>query len=142
MSLTFKQYLIVAVTLIFLLSLVFVQWMETARKAEEAGIRPPHISVPANSRECVECHAEENPGIVAHWEGITHAEKGVGCVECHFGHLYEKNPQSHQGLRVRLFRYHVGSFVDFGRFVNIVRRYSPVRGFFLKMFGGVSVSCT
>ena len=64
MTLEAKRYIIAALGTLFLLSLVLVQWMETARKAEEAGLRPPRISVPAESRECVECHAEENPGIV------------------------------------------------------------------------------
>ncbi|MDH4045513.1 MAG: multiheme c-type cytochrome [Gemmatimonadota bacterium] len=74
--------------------------METARKAEEAGIRPPHISVPASSRECVECHAEENPGIVAHWEGSTHAEKGVGCIECHRAAVEEADSYLHHGAQI------------------------------------------
>ena len=64
MTLETKRIVIAALGGLFLLSLVLVQWMETARKAEEAGIRAPHVSVPASSRECVECHAEENPGIV------------------------------------------------------------------------------
>ncbi len=83
MTLETKRYVIAGLGALFLLSLVFVQWMETARKAEEAGLRRPHISVPANSKECVDCHHQANPGIVSHWEDSTHAEKGVGCVECH-----------------------------------------------------------
>ena len=83
MTLETKRYVIAGLGALFLLSLIFVQWMETARKAEEAGLRRPHIAVPANSKECVDCHHQANPGIVAHWEGSTHAEKGVGCVECH-----------------------------------------------------------
>ena len=58
MTLETKRIVIAALGGLFLLSLVLVQWMETARKAEEAGIRAPHVSVPASSRECVECHAE------------------------------------------------------------------------------------
>jgi hypothetical protein len=100
MTLETKRIVIAALGGLFLLSLVFVQWMETARKAEEAGIRPPHISVPASSRECVECHAEENPGIVAHWEGSTHAEKGVGCVECHQAELEEADSYLHHGEQI------------------------------------------
>jgi len=83
MSLETKRYIIAGLAALFILSLVFVQWMETARRAEEAGLRAPTISVPASSRECVDCHAEVNPGVVNHWEGSTHAETGVGCVECH-----------------------------------------------------------
>ena len=58
MTLETKRYVIAALGGLFLVSLILVQWMETARKAEEAGLRPPSVSVPAASRECVECHAE------------------------------------------------------------------------------------
>ena len=75
MTLETKRYVIAALAGLFLLSLVFVQWMETARKAEEAGLREPSIAVPASSEACVDCHAEENPGIVTHWVGSTHAER-------------------------------------------------------------------
>ncbi|MDH5197917.1 MAG: multiheme c-type cytochrome, partial [Gemmatimonadota bacterium] len=100
MTLETKRYVIAGLGGLFLLSIVLVQWMETARKAEEAGIRPPHISVPASSRECVECHAEENPGIVAHWEGSTHAEKGVGCIECHRAAVEEADSYLHHGAQI------------------------------------------
>jgi hypothetical protein len=100
MSLETKRIVIASLGGLFLLSLVLVQWMETARKAEEAGIRPPSVSVPASSRECVECHAEENPGIVAHWEGSTHAEKGVGCVECHQAAREEADSYLHHGEEI------------------------------------------
>jgi hypothetical protein len=100
MTLETKRYVIAGLGGLFLLSIVLVQWMETARKAEEAGIRPPHVSVPASSRECVECHAEENPGIIAHWEGSTHAEKGVGCIECHRATMEEADSYLHHGAQI------------------------------------------
>ena len=100
MTLETKRIVIAALGGLFLLSLVLVQWMETARKAEEAGLRAPHISVPAASRECVNCHAEENPGIVAHWEGSTHAEKGVGCLECHTAVIEEADSYLHHGEQI------------------------------------------
>ena len=100
MTLETKRYVIAGLGGLFLLSIVLVQWMETARKAEEAGIRPPHISIPASSRECVECHAKENPGIVAHWEGSTHAEKGVGCIECHRAAQEEADSYLHHGAQI------------------------------------------
>jgi hydroxylamine dehydrogenase len=100
MTLETKRYVIAGLGGLFLLSIVLVQWMETARKAEEAGIRPAHISIPASSRECVECHAKENPGIVAHWEGSTHAEKGVGCIECHRAAPEEADSYLHHGAQI------------------------------------------
>ncbi len=100
MTLETKRIVIATLGGLFLISLILVQWMETARKAEEAGLRAPYVSVPAASRECVECHAEENPGIVAHWEGSTHAEKGVGCVECHRAELEEADSYLHHGEQI------------------------------------------
>lgn len=83
MSLRAKQIIIAVLGFIFLLSLVFVQWVEVTRKQEEAGLIAHHVAVPVNSRQCVECHAKSSPGIIDHWKGSTHAVKGVGCVECH-----------------------------------------------------------
>lgn len=100
MNLETKRWIIAGLGALFLLSLVLVQWMETARKAEEAGLRAPHISVPASSESCVECHAQANPGIVAHWEGSTHAEKGVGCVECHVARDRDPDAFQHYGAQI------------------------------------------
>ena len=83
MSLDTKRFIIGGLGIVFLLSLVLVQWTETIRRAEEAGLRSPRITPPAGSLGCVECHAQTNPGIISHWRGSTHAETGVGCVECH-----------------------------------------------------------
>ncbi len=100
MTLETKRLVIAGLGGLFLLSLVFVQLMETMRKAEEAGLRDPHVSVPASSRDCVDCHAEENPGIVAHWTGSTHAEKGVGCVECHQASEEDVDSHLHRGVMI------------------------------------------
>ena len=100
MKLETKRIVIASLGGLFLLSLVFVQWMETARKAEEAGLREAHISVPADSRECVDCHAEENPGIVSHWNGSMHAEAGIGCMSCHEAEMEEADSYLHHGVYI------------------------------------------
>jgi len=83
MTLEFKRWIIAILGGLFLVSLVLVQALETSRRRQEAGRAAPHIAVPASSKECVDCHAEGNPGIIEHWKGSTHAEKGVACVDCH-----------------------------------------------------------
>ena len=83
MTLKTKQVIIALLGGLFLLSLVFVQWMEVARKREEAGLKSAPVAVPASSKACVECHRLTSPGIVEQWRDSTHAEKGVGCLECH-----------------------------------------------------------
>jgi hypothetical protein len=100
MTLETKRIVIASLGALFLLSLVFVQWMETARKAEEAGLREAHVAVPAASEECVDCHAEENPGIVDHWTGSTHAESGVGCWDCHQATRDEPDHFLHHGAEI------------------------------------------
>jgi len=100
MTLETKRWIIAALGFLFLLSLVLVQWIETVRRAEESGLRKAHISVPASSQSCVDCHQQGTPGIISHWEGSTHAEKGVGCVECHTADAEDADAFEHYGVHV------------------------------------------
>ncbi len=34
-------------------------------------------------QQCIECHAEKQPGIVADWKMSRHAHVGVSCIDCH-----------------------------------------------------------
>ncbi len=100
MTLERKRMVIGVLGILFLVSLILVQYAETVRRAEEAGIRPPHIAVPAASAECVDCHRQANPGIVSHWEGSPHAEKGVACVECHTAEPDDADSYLHYGATI------------------------------------------
>ncbi len=100
MTLETKRFIIAALGGLFLLSLVFVQWLEVTRKAEEAGLTKAHVAVPASSKSCVDCHIQTNPGIISHWEGSTHAEKGVACVECHQANSNEADAYQHYGATI------------------------------------------
>jgi len=100
MSVRFKQFVIAILGLAFLASLVFVQFMEVERKREEAGIDAPHITVPASSKRCVSCHEQSNPGVVDQWRHSTHAEKGVGCVECHAAEETDPDAFQHEGVTI------------------------------------------
>jgi len=97
MNLKAKQLLIALLGFVFLGSLLFVQWMEVARKRQEAGLAVHHVSIPASSKACIECHDKLSPGIIDHWEGSTHAEKGVGCVECHQADQKDADSFQHYG---------------------------------------------
>ncbi len=92
-----KQYIVGFLGLVFLASLVFVQFMEVERKKEESGNGTAHVAIPASSKSCVECHQKSSPGIIDHWEGSTHALKGVGCVECHQAAHGEVDAFDHYG---------------------------------------------
>jgi hydroxylamine dehydrogenase len=100
MSLKGKQIVIASMAAVFLLSLLLVQWLEVTRRAEEAGLRSAHVSVPAASEQCVSCHDQVSPGIVGHWEGSTHAEKGVACVDCHRAGDDDVDGYDHYGYRI------------------------------------------
>ena len=95
-----KQAVIALLGGAFLLSLLFVQWMEVARKREEAGLAAPHVSVPGSSKACVDCHVQTTAGIVSHWMGSTHAEKGVGCAECHQAEAGDADGFVHYGATI------------------------------------------
>jgi hydroxylamine dehydrogenase len=97
MTLKAKQLVIAGVATLFLVSLVLVQFMEVRRRYEEEGKIAPHVSVPASSKQCVDCHTQANKGIVDQWMGSTHARKGVGCVECHQADERDADAFSHYG---------------------------------------------
>jgi hypothetical protein len=100
MTIRTKQIIIGLLSAAFVVSLIFVQWMEVVRKQQEAGIGVRRVSAPASSKSCVDCHARTSPGIIAHWEGSTHAEKGVGCVECHQADKADADAFDHYGALI------------------------------------------
>ena len=97
MGLKAKQFIIGLLGLLFLASLVFVQWKEVVRRNEESGLTAHPVSIPASSLACVNCHQQSSPGIIDHWEGSTHAAKGIGCVECHRAHKDDADAYNHFG---------------------------------------------
>ncbi len=97
MSLRSKQIIIAALGFLFLLSLMYVQRMEVARKEVESGLRTAPIVVPDSSINCVTCHTQTTPGIIAHWRNSTHAETGIGCVECHDAEKDDVDAFNHYG---------------------------------------------
>ncbi len=99
MKLQTKRIVIGLLGFLFLLSLVFVQGMEVLRRRQAAGLSNALTAIPVKSKNCVECHgqATQTPGIVDHWEGSTHAKKGVGCVECHQAQKNDVDGFEHYG---------------------------------------------
>ena len=100
MTIRSKQIIIALLSAAFILSLIFVQWMEVARKREEAGVGVRHVAIPATSTSCVECHQKSSPGIIDHWKGSTHSVKGVGCVECHQAEKADADAFDHYGATI------------------------------------------
>ena len=100
MSLRTKRLVIGLLGFLFLASLVFVQWMEVVRREQEAGVLPAHVAVPANSKQCYDCHRNNTPGIVDQWHGSTHAVKGIGCIECHKANEKDADAYEHYGATI------------------------------------------
>ncbi|MEZ4447739.1 MAG: cytochrome c3 family protein, partial [Polyangiaceae bacterium] len=100
MTLDTKRIVIVVLSLAFLGSLIFVQWLEVARREQEAGLRPPDIHIPEASKACVDCHQKSSPGIAEQWHSSTHALKGVGCVDCHQADQADADAYGHYGVTI------------------------------------------
>ncbi len=52
---------------------------------------------PETSDACISCHEEETPGLVAQWRESRHAEKDVGCFDCHQAKEGEPDAFDHKG---------------------------------------------
>lgn len=63
------------------LGLAIVACSGDASDGETAG--DPLENLTAEAKECVECHATETPGIVADWDGASHAVEAISCIDCH-----------------------------------------------------------
>ncbi|MEO1085076.1 MAG: multiheme c-type cytochrome [Acidobacteriota bacterium] len=100
MTLEQKRTVLIILSLLFLISLLFVQRLEVVRRAQEAGLTEHSVAIPASSRQCVDCHSQGSPGIVDHWEGSTHAAKGVGCVDCHLAETADADAFVHYGATI------------------------------------------
>ena len=68
--------------ILFLVSLVYVQCHggPAPRGNRKPASRAPHIAIAGRPRpnDCIDCHAQSNPGIVAHWEGQHARGEGRG----------------------------------------------------------------
>ena len=100
MTLDQKRWVIGGLGLLFLLSLVAVQWLEVSRRRVESGQARATVATPAASQQCVDCHSQVSTGIVEHWTGSTHAEKGVACVDCHQAEARDADVFSHYGQQI------------------------------------------
>ena len=100
MNIETKKIIIAVVSLLFLASLLLVQWKEISRQRVESGHANPHIAVPDSSKRCVECHTKQTPSVVSHWKKSTHAVKGVSCLECHTAHEKDADSFVHEGHRI------------------------------------------
>ena len=75
-----KSYSSVAgLFIIVLITPAFAQDIDTTKLKSYRIER--HLS--AEAKACIDCHSEENPGIVADWADSRHAHINVSCYDCH-----------------------------------------------------------
>jgi hypothetical protein len=92
-----KQWIVAALSLFFLGSLITVGFIESGRLLPE---KKAKVVVTAKNEGCVNCHAEKSPGIVSQWKDSRHAPLGVGCVDCHQAKKEDPDAWEHEGSLV------------------------------------------
>jgi hypothetical protein len=50
------------------------------------------------SKSCIECHKQDNPGIISDWKRSRHAHVGVTCLDCHQVSASAPNATQHESL--------------------------------------------
>ena len=100
MKLNIKRIAVIALGSALLLIPLAFERVAAARDGEKAGVVPAQIQVPEGSKPCIACHGRSNPGIVDHWKGSAHAQKGVGCVECHKADAKDADAFKHYGATI------------------------------------------
>ena len=91
------KYFIGALSLILFIALTIVGYVEV--KAGKEGVRPYLSSV---NKKCVDCHVKKGigEGQINEWKHSRHAEKGIGCIECHKADEKEMYAYKHEGFIV------------------------------------------
>ncbi|MBI5048437.1 MAG: cytochrome C552 [Deltaproteobacteria bacterium] len=91
------KYFIGALSLILSIALTIVGYVEVKASKEE--IRP-YIS--AQNKKCIDCHIKKGigEGQINDWKQSRHAEKGIGCIECHKADGKDPDAFKHEGFIV------------------------------------------
>jgi hypothetical protein len=64
---------------------------------DESKVYTSKAVVSSKTQGCITCHTEQNPAIVASWHTSSHAEKGIGCYECHKADSEDADGFEHYG---------------------------------------------
>jgi len=96
-DLNLMKYFIGALSLILFIALTIVGYVEV--KASKYEVRP-YIS--ANNKKCIDCHIKKGigEGQVNDWKQSRHAEKGIGCIECHKADAKDPDAYKHEGFTI------------------------------------------
>ena len=91
------KYFIGALSLILFIALTIVGYVEVRAGKDE--IRP-YIS--SANKKCIDCHIKKDvgEGQVNDWKHSRHAEKGIGCIECHKAEEKDIDAYKHEGFLI------------------------------------------
>ncbi len=94
MTLDQKQKVIITLAIFFMATLTIVAWVEGGRQRL---LRAPDAVITSENQDCVDCHRVKSPGIVGQWEISTHAQSGIGCMQCHQAEPGDVDGYKHEG---------------------------------------------
>jgi len=60
----------------------------------------PSPVITASNKMCVACHRNQAPAMVMEWERSRHAQKGIGCVDCHKADSGDIDAWHHMGALI------------------------------------------
>ena len=66
----------------------------------QTGKTRPTAKVSSTAQECLECHRDSTPGIVAQWRVSAHARASVDCFSCHDAAPADPAAFDHNGRRI------------------------------------------
>ncbi len=91
------KYFIGGLSLILFAALTVVGYVKVSESRQE--IRPV---ISEKNKKCIECHLKKGigEGGINDWKHSRHAEKGIGCFECHQAKEGEIDAYKHEGFRI------------------------------------------
>lgn len=98
MDLNFKRWIIAILSLLFIIALLIVAWVEGGK---ERVIEKPKPIMSNDSAKCFDCHIQKTPVIAEQWRDSKHAQMGVGCFECHKAGKNEVDSFLHEGKYIK-----------------------------------------
>jgi len=82
-----KSTALIILTIVSAIELIItpVVWSEQSSQPGSPQLKEYRIdrSVSEDARECIDCHAKENRGIVADWAASRHSHANITCLDCH-----------------------------------------------------------
>ena len=101
MSLNTKRVIIFVLGLALAVALFMVADQERRRHLEPEEMSLAQLAqVNEASAQCVKCHQNESAGVLDQWAMSKHAEKGVGCMDCHRAERGDVTAWNHEGTYV------------------------------------------